>query len=405
MFIATRKSGLYVMVTFFAVLIFVFFSYTIIRADDHRNAPTGADSGNLNQSLTDTTADFTSGMGLPDIKSVKGISYDTPLELVSSASEVVIGQEFTVTINVKCAEGQPVAGADAFLNFDPVHLEALSITPNLTKLGTQANLNIDNTSGCADYSALKSEAQPTPTGAFPIATVTFKAKTKTDKTTVTFSLSAPRMSCVAYGEDCLAGTHTNTDVVIGDGTVIFTAKLQGGQRPAPVGADLKGYNIPLTLKAFPTSKTLDSSNILTEPAQYTLSTAGGQITITGVTTGTKTITCRVTGLPVGTYHLSLCTPHCLINLRQNYTIVPGTAIDMGTLLEGNSDYDITPVTSNQTQIFGSDFNMLLSDYLQMPGGDKWNNGRSDFDRNGQVNSVDFSVLVLNYTMSSPNIVN
>ena len=70
--------------------------------------------------------------------------------------------------------------------------------------------------------------------------------------------------------------------------------------------------------------------------------------------------------------------------------------DMGTLLEGNANDDV--------QITGADFSMLLNDYLEVPGGGELNNGGCDFDHNGQVASVDFSLLEQNYSETSPQTV-
>ena len=71
-------------------------------------------------------------------------------------------------------------------------------------------------------------------------------------------------------------------------------------------------------------------------------------------------------------------------------------MEMGTLQEGNANDDV--------QIAGADFSMLLNDYLEVPGSDEWNNGRCDFDRNGQVTSIDFSLLADNYNQTLPQAV-
>ena len=106
---------------------------------------------------------------------------------------------------------------------------------------------------------------------------------------------------------------------------------------------------------------------------------------------------KVVGLPVGNFNITACTCHCLVNLMNGVQIASeGTSIDMGTLLTGNADDD--------NIIAGADFSILLDDYLQIPGGDDWNDGRCDFDRNGQVTSIDFSLLADNYNKTSPQTV-
>ena len=181
-----------------------------------------------------------------------------------------------------------------------------------------------------------------------------------------------------------------------------SVKLQGGLRPYP---EPNGYDIPLTIKLYDSATQLDIHNILGEvgppevPAAEpyrTLSTTAGEITITDTVKSTKTITFEVAGLPVGTFNVTLSTPHALITLNNEATITAqGTSINMGTLLDGNADDDV--------QITGSDFSLLLNDYLQIAGGDEWHGGRCDFDCDGLVTSVDFSLLSINYNEFSPQI--
>jgi hypothetical protein len=46
----------------------------------------------------------------------------------------------------------------------------------------------------------------------------------------------------------------------------------------------------------------------------------------------------------------------------------------------------------------------LSDYIAMVGDLNWNNGRCDFDRDGQVTAIDFSALIKNYNEISPEVI-
>ena len=158
-----------------------------------------------------------------------------------------------------------------------------------------------------------------------------------------------------------------------------------------------GYDVPLTLKLYDQATTLTINNILTETPLYTFTKSDGAIIITNTNTSTKTITLQVTGLSVGTFNITLFTPHALINLRNGQAIAAsGTSFDMGTLLEGNAD--------DSEQITGADFSLLLNDYLQIDSGDEWHGGRCDFDYSGQVTSVDFSLLIANYNETSPQTV-
>ena len=197
-------------------------------------------------------------------------------------------------------------------------------------------------------------------------------------------------------------TRQGTATVIIGATMTVSVKLQGGLRPYP---EPNGYDIPLTIKLYDSATQLDIHNILGEegppavPAAEpyrTFSTTAGEITITDTIKSTKTVTFEVAGLPVGTFNITLFTPHALITLLNGQAIAAqGTSINMGELLEGNAD--------DSVQITGADFTSLLNDYLQMDGDDNWWGGRCDFDRDGQVTSIDFSLLSMNYNEFSPQV--
>ena len=151
----------------------------------------------------------------------------------------------------------------------------------------------------------------------------------------------------------------------------------------------------LSLRLYDSATELSFTNILTEVPLYTLSTATGNVTITGTDYTSKTISFESSTVTEGIYNITISSPHCLTNLRNGVTI-GATLVEMDTLLEGNANDDV--------QITGADFSVLLNDYLEVDGGDEWNNGRCDFDRNGQVTSIDFSLLADNYNLTSPRTV-
>ena len=62
-------------------------------------------------------------------------------------------------------------------------------------------------------------------------------------------------------------------------------------------------------------------------------------------------------------------------------------MDMGTLLEGDSDGD--------NCIRGDDFSILLASYWKREGEPGFDE-RADYDENGWVNAADFSLLRTNY---------
>ncbi|MFH1087499.1 MAG: cohesin domain-containing protein [Chloroflexota bacterium] len=179
-----------------------------------------------------------------------------------------------------------------------------------------------------------------------------------------------------------------------------SANLQGGMRPT------SGYYVPLSFKAY--TEPVTTENIFTlvpvPGDSFTVNDGPTGINIRQVpplSGGARAI--KFTFLPAyqwgGAYYVTLGSPHTLINTLSgtvDFTGDVGREWGMGTLLEGNADDGV--------QVYGEDFSMLLNDYLQVPGGSKWNNGRCDFDRDGQVRITDFTLLAMNYNLTSPRTV-
>jgi hypothetical protein len=100
---------------------------------------------------------------------------------------------------------------------------------------------------------------------------------------------------------------------------------------------------------------------------------------------------------LGTYHITLYNPQCLVNLRNDVAIVAqGTSIDMGALKEG----DVVDIESGSKTIDITDFSTFAATYETTPSGGNWNE-MADFDRNDSVNISDFSLLYTNYGGVSP----
>lgn len=324
------------------------------------------------------------------------IDADNTTAGIQSSVDVAPGSTFRVDVWVQPQGGQEVSVVDARVNFDTTYLSVnttlydgyQNILPCSGTLFSNPTWRaMDNTNGYADYSDGAQLGGDNPTTDFPMFYIVFNADNLTPQvgTSITFNTGLPRVTDAFLVGSSVKGNLTSCTVNIVP-PISFTATLQGGNRPEA------GYDVPLTLNLYDTGTALDYNNILTEVADYTFSTANSTLTITETNTGSKTITFTASGLPEGTYHVTLFTPHCLINLKENVALTEGT-IDMGTLLEGNAD--------DSVQIAGSDFSMLLNDYLEMSGGDKWNSGRCDFDRSGQVTSIDFSAMAANYNLTSP----
>ncbi|MFH1775414.1 MAG: hypothetical protein ABH839_01980 [Chloroflexota bacterium] len=189
-----------------------------------------------------------------------------------------------------------------------------------------------------------------------------------------------------------ASLYSNTmqPLLVTDITV--TAQLQGDYRT------LEGYNVPLSLKLY--DQPVSTSNIISIPPIYILTSSGGDISIIDKNTSTGTITLNVSEAPAGIFNITLYTPHCLINLKNGVNIpAQGTQINMGTLMEGDAE----DITENSKTIDSTDFQRFALAYETVSGDTDWNE-LVDFNRDGTVNIQDFSFLYTNYGETSPQVV-
>lgn len=82
-----------------------------------------------------------------------------------------------------------------------------------------------------------------------------------------------------------------------------------------------------------------------------------------------------------------------MNVKRNVVIaVPGTAVYMGTLLEGNCNGDKGVNTL--------DFLIMKASWLKAVGNPAYD-ARADFNRDGVVNTIDFLLMKANWLKSSP----
>ena len=303
------------------------------------------------------------------------ITLDAPVFLDPASSEnICIGQTFSLEIKADVDDQQPVSGVQAFIDFDPAYLEVQSVTPGPT-LPTVVQNTYDNTVGTIDYSAGKL-GEPFPTGTFTVATIEFKALAETSSTTaVTFSFAGSRKTIVDFGGNPIPGTHGDATVEIIPGALVdISVVLQGGSRPPG------GWEIPIIVKFFS-----PGADVMTDSPLYEFSLT--------TTKSDGIATCQCTGVMPDTYDITAVSEHTLINVKRNVVIsTPSTAVDMGTLLEGNANDDII--------INISDFGILAVSYMKMEGEPGYD-ARADFDRNGIINISDFGLLAVNYMIMSP----
>jgi hypothetical protein len=194
------------------------------------------------------------------------------------------------------------------------------------------------------------------TGLTPGITYHFRAKAVTYYDTV-------------YGDDMIFTTDSGCQVDI-------SVVLQGGSRPP------EGWEVPVTIKFFS-----PGADVMTDDPleQFDLTT----------TKSDSTAVCQCSVDP-GTYDITTVSEHTLINVKRDVVISsPSTAVDMGTLLEGNGNDDII--------INISDLGILAVSYMCLEG-EPCYDPRADFDRNGIVNISDLGLLAVNYMKISPIVV-
>lgn len=155
--------------------------------------------------------------------------------------------------------------------------------------------------------------------------------------------------------------------------------------------DLVGQPIPITVRLFDTSVSLDCKNIEEEVVKEPSIMFNGSVNI-GLS---GTITLRPIGMASGTYHVVVFGSHSLVNLKKNVEIINDLPINMGALLEGNADGDY--------RVFMGDFGILAHAYRSEPGDDNWDE-RADFNYDSKVYSEDFAILQVNFAKLSPILV-
>jgi len=333
---------------------------------------------------SETTGDWLTTLGgsaIPASTDLSGQSYtiqagDT-LGTLTNAGGYIIG----AIVGAGGWSVAPFAGSSIFFGID-------SRTSGTTQL---AGSTIEPVNGYINYvGASLSGGQSNASGTFTIATVTFTAKEVVASTPLSVSVTGERKSSVKHDANNVCGTHTNTSVQIIDGGVNGTIKLQGASRPEA------GHNVPVTLKIYTNDKVLTNANIMTEEAAYTYTTASGDIIISDTDLVNHIITFQGPPIPNGTYHLAVSTLHALINLRENVAVSGDTTVDMGTLIEGDAN--------NDGAVGGADLGGLIATYWATPTVGDWQDGVADFDENGIVNALDYSLLADNYFEESPQTV-
>jgi len=161
-----------------------------------------------------------------------------------SAMNVLQGEVFTINIKVE-ANGQPVDGVQAYINFDPNYLRVVDTGGDETNQITNGELfdatwpdvltnAANNSTGQIDYAAGKGIGGSSANTLFTLATIRFKAITQTDNATaIVFNTSTPRATKAVYGLDTVTGAVTNGTIIIGVAPLVpgTTPPAGGGGEP------------------------------------------------------------------------------------------------------------------------------------------------------------------------------
>jgi hypothetical protein len=151
------------------------------------------------------------------------------LSVELSNSSVPIGQDFDANILVQ-AGSQQVDGTSAFLEFDPIFLEVVSMTAG-DQLDTVIENIFDNDAGYIDFSAGKFSA-PFPSGNFELVTIHLKAKAETASTSLDFLFDLPKSTNVTFGGTSVFDHAENGVLRIEEPTLVtlayFTATVFDG---------------------------------------------------------------------------------------------------------------------------------------------------------------------------------
>lgn len=174
----------------------------------------------------------TAALVSPAVKQLSAQTSDIALTITPTSGEVMVGQQFEVTIQLDNNSGQPYDGLDVVLSYNPSELQV--IDSNSSQSGIQiepASLlpsvvrNVVNqTTGTIEFSQIASLGQST-TNEGDVATITFEALQETNAANVDFNFTPGSTvdSNVSYqGTDVLASV---TDAVYSITTLIRSASL------------------------------------------------------------------------------------------------------------------------------------------------------------------------------------
>ncbi|MDP6716839.1 MAG: dockerin type I domain-containing protein, partial [SAR202 cluster bacterium] len=248
----------------------------------------------------------------------------------------------------------------------------LQIKPILTSLNTPIKNQADNGTGRIEF-ASGTFVTPYPTGAFLVAEITFVGiEAGPPPTEIRLSFEPGRITTASVTGSVVAGNHENAQVLLTDVKLVGIVQLEGGDRPTP-----EGWEVPITVKFFVPGmdtplRTCNTSTVkVAEGAMFECSAVSGF------------------------FDLTVDSVHVLANIKRRVELPnPGASnrIDFGVLLEGDANDDgVVDVRDFTLLVDGFGACLPITTYAT----------NIDFDRNGCVNILDFTLLSKNFLKREP----
>lgn len=271
----------------------------------------------------------------------------------------------------------PVHAVEIHLTFDKNVVQVVDaagnpagqIIPDVYRLDQVLANTADNAAGTIRYEAGDLVGTP-PTGVFRIARIRLKALTLTTATPIGF---VNPTNVYSAGVSVLSGTLGAQVRIVEPSCVLGKVTLQGHSTPL-------GHQVTVGL--------LPSGGLLWPITYVSTLDADGQFPLCGQ--------------PGGLYNVYVKGQHSLRNVRPGVGL-PGVTdnaadvaalpvIDLCTLLEGDA--------SGDDRVASLDLSMLIMSYGKSTG-DVGFNPQTDFNDDGKVNTVDFSLLSSNWALQGP----
>lgn len=289
---------------------------------------------------------------------------------------------------------QEVTGVEVYVKFDPelltivnpvTHVPVKQIQSSLEVLPIVLANQVNNAEGTFVYSA-GTLATPNPKGALKFASVTFNVNSNAplDVTTlVQFRFAPGETTKVSVGGFTIPGTHKNATIEINSG-LTGRVWLQGASRP------LEGFEVPVTVRFYNPGVRVDRLDSTVPLRTFE------RITAPVETPNGLAAEFFMSGVPLGSFDVTIDSEHTLMNLLRNVEIGSETRIlNLGTLIEGDAN------DSGVIDIL--DFTLLAQAFLKCEGKIGYD-ARTDFDRSGCVNILDFTLFAQNFLRASPILV-